>query len=304
MRTVSVLPEGVTLQDIDSDGRVLLILHSERLALGAGTLGSNEDKDLSWHDWNVAKDISPDGQSVLFEDSSAAASGYSVVLRKLDGTPPILLGKGTAGGLSPDGKWAISISVSDPEQVTLLPIGAGQPRPISQNLLEHIQTGWGRFLPDGRSILVNGNEAGHGRRCYQMDVNGATPRAVTPEGTRCGPASPDGRFLIGVSPSRELAIYPIGGGSPRQIPGLEPGFIPSQWSENSVLYGYQEGELPAKIYKVDPTTGKRSVVQQLHPAAPAGVVIVTPIVVSRDGKRFAYSYNKTSSMLEIAEDLR
>ena len=88
------------------------------------TLGSKEDVELSWHDWNVAKDISRDGQFVLFEDASEAAGpGYAVALRKLDGTLPVRLGDGSAGGLSPDGKWAISVSTGQPQQVTLLPIG-------------------------------------------------------------------------------------------------------------------------------------------------------------------------------------
>ena len=49
--------------------------------------------DLSWHDWNVAKDISADGQSVLFEDASeAAGSHYSLAIRKIDGAPPDTIG--------------------------------------------------------------------------------------------------------------------------------------------------------------------------------------------------------------------
>ena len=53
--------------------------------------------------------------------------GYTVALRKVDGALPIRLGDGSAGGLSPDGKWAISISVGNPKQVTLLPTGQSLP---------------------------------------------------------------------------------------------------------------------------------------------------------------------------------
>ncbi len=69
------------------------------------------------------------GSLCLFEDASEAAGpGYAVALRKLDGTLPVRLGEGSAGRMSPDGKWAISISTGQPQQLTLLPIGAGQPR--------------------------------------------------------------------------------------------------------------------------------------------------------------------------------
>ena len=64
-----------------------------------------------------------------------------------------------------------------------------------------------------------------------------------------------------------------------------------------MLYGYHPGELPSKIYKVEIATGKQTVVQELRPGAPAGVVIVAPVVVSRDGTRFAYSYNQALSVL-------
>ena len=68
--------------------------------MAASSPDGKEDIDLSWHDWNVAKEISRDGQSILFEDASeAAGSGYVVALEKLDGTLPTRLGDGSAGGL-------------------------------------------------------------------------------------------------------------------------------------------------------------------------------------------------------------
>ena len=110
------------------DGRVLVSLDVERLAMATSTR-AGKASDISWHDWDVAKDISRDGQSVLFEDASEAAGpNYAVAIRKIDGTPPVQLGEGSAGGLSPDGKWAISIITGSPGRITLYPIGPGQPR--------------------------------------------------------------------------------------------------------------------------------------------------------------------------------
>ncbi len=70
-----------------------------------------------------------------------------------------------------------------------------------------------------------------------------------------------------------------------------------------LLYGYHTGELPSKIYKVNIATGKETVVQELKPGAPAGVVMVAPVVVSRDGTHFAYSYNQTLSVLCLVSGL-
>ena len=305
MRTVLDLPMGITLQDVAPDGTVLVSLNSKRLAMGFSTLGSTRDVELSWHDWNVAKSISPDGSFVLFGDASEAAGpGYAVALRKVDGTLPVRLGEGSAGGLSPDGKWAISVSTTEPQRLTLLPIGAGQPRSIEVRGLEHIHTGWARFLEDGQRLIVNANEQGHSTRCYVLDLVGGTPKPVTPEGTVCGPSSPDSRYVVGVGQDSKVAIYPIGDSPPRSLPALDAGFLPVQWSsDGTLLFGYHLGELPSRIYKVRIDNGKESVVQELRPGVPAGVVMVAPVVVNREGTRFAYSYNQTLSVLYLISGL-
>jgi serine/threonine protein kinase/dipeptidyl aminopeptidase/acylaminoacyl peptidase len=305
-RTVLDLPTGLSLQDIAPDGRVLVALHSKQLGMAAGLVGSKEDDvDLSWHDWSVAKDISYDGQFVLFEDSSEAAGPhYAVAVHRMDGRLPVRLGEGSAGGLSPDGKWAISFSIGDPQRVILLPIGAGQPRSLNQIGLDHINSGWARFMPSGQQIIVNGSAQGHSVRCYMLDLNGEKPKPITPEGVRCGPPSPDGHLIATVGPDQITTIYSIDGGPGKPIPGAQTGYRPVQWSPSgSILYGYREGELPSRIYRVDVVTGRRSLLQQLKPSAPAGIVNISPIVVSRDGNRFAYSYNQTLSVLFLISGL-
>jgi eukaryotic-like serine/threonine-protein kinase len=299
------LPMAIGLQDIAPDGRVLVTLNSRRLAMAASSLGGKEDVELSWHDWNSARDISLDDQYVLFEDASeAAGAGYAVAVRKIDGTLPIKLGEGGSGGFSPDGKWALSISISATPQVALLPIGPGQPRSINVKGPEHIHNGWGRFLPNGQQIALNGDNAGTGSRCYVVDITSGEARPVTPEGVLCGPFAPNSQSLVGVGANQSLALYSLSGGEPKQIPHLNPHFHPLQWSnDGSLLYGHHVGEFPSKIYKVEIATGKETTVQILKPGVSAGVVIVSPIVVSRDGTQFAYSYYQFLSTLCLISGL-
>jgi eukaryotic-like serine/threonine-protein kinase len=307
IRTVLNSPVGILLQDIAPDGRVLVTtLNSRRLSLALSVQGVEQDKELSWHDWNVAKDISRDGQFVLFEDASQAAGpGYAVVLRRVDGSLPIKLGEGSAGGLSPDGKWAISISTGQPQQVMLLPIGPGQPRQVELGGLEQIQNGIARFLGNGEGLVVNGNEPGHGARCYVLALAGGKAKAVTPEGTTCGPSSPDGRFIVGVAANGNLARYPVEGGQSQPIPIKRPTFQTSRWSDDgAALYGYYASEFPRKVYRVEIATGKETVIRELKPSIPAGVVTVAPIVVSGDGTRIAYGYNVSLSTLYLISGLR
>lgn len=305
VRVLLDLPVAMTLQDISSDGRILVALNSQRLAIGFTKLGSQEDVDLSWHDWESARDISRDGQSILFEDASeAAGAGYSVVLRKVDGTLPIRLGEGSSGGLSPDGKWAAAIPTNQQTEITLLPIGPGQPRTIHITGIQHLHNGWARFFPDGQRITVIG-DSGHSPRCYVVDIATGVAKPATPEGVLCGPIAPDGRALIGRGMENVISVFPMHGGEPKPIPNLNSTFVPVQWSDDGVsLYGYHAGEFPSRVYKVEISSGKETFVKDLKPGAPAGVVMVAPVVASRDGKRFTYSYNETLSVLYLISGLR
>jgi Tol biopolymer transport system component len=306
VRKMLDLPAGLTLEDVAPDGRVLVSQDDERIAM-ASTARDGKSVDLSWHDWNIAKDISSDGQSVVFEDASEAAGAhYSVAIRKIDGTPPVQLGEGSAGGLSPDGKWAISILTGTPERVTLLPIGPGQPRTIALPGLEHIQNGYAHFLADGKHITLNASESGHGARSYLVDLDGGKPIPITPEGITSCLVSPDGQYILRASDAgTPVAVYPIAGGAPHPIPDLEPDFSPVQWSEDdSAVYGFRRGQVPTKVYKVNLVTGKKTLIRELQPTTTTGVVYIAPVVVARDGSRFAYSYYQVSSVLYLISGLR
>ena len=305
IRKILDLPTGMTLEDVAPDGRVLVSLDSVRLAM-ATAARDGKPVDLSSHDWSVAKDISRDGQSVLFEDSSAAAGAhYSLAIRKIDGTPPIQLGEGSGGGLSPDGKWAISIVPGKPGQVKLIPIGAGQSRAIAVPGLEQIHNGTAHFLADGKRITLNANEPGHGVRCYLVNLDGGKPIPVTPEGIANGLVSPDGQYILRSDEEGVVAEYPIAGGTPHTIPNLEVGFVPLQWSQDEkAVYGYRPGRLPTQVYKINLATGEKTVIQELQPDTTTGVVTIAPVVVTRDGSRSAYSYYQVFSVLYVISGLK
>jgi eukaryotic-like serine/threonine-protein kinase len=302
IRTVLKVPGGMTLQDIAPDGRVLVSLDSERIAM-ATAAREGKAVEISWHDWDIAKDISPDGQSVLFEDASEAAPpNYLVDIRKIDGSPPVQLGEGSAGGLSPDGKWAIAIIVGSPGRITLYPIGPGASRAVPVTGLERIHNGSSHFLADGKRITINGNEPGHGVRCYLLNLDGGKPTPITPEGITGGLVSPDGQFILANKP---VNLYPIAGGAPHSIPNLQPDFIPLQWTEDkSSVYGYRGGQIPTTVYKVNLLTGKQTIVRELQPETPTGLVTIAPVVVTRDGSRFAFSYYQVKSALYVISGLQ
>jgi eukaryotic-like serine/threonine-protein kinase len=303
IRTILRIPAGLTVQDIAPDGRVLLSLDVERLEMA--TLGRDgRPIDISWHDWDIAKDISPDGQSILFEDASEAAPpDYMVAIRRLDGTPPIQLGEGSAGALSPDGKWAIGIIIGNPGKITLYPIGPGQARTIPVTGLERIDNGSSHFLPDGKRITINGIEPGHNVRCYIESIDGGKPIAVTPEGITGGYVAPDGRHML--ANDGTVITLDANGSAPHPIPGINPEFKPIQWSADSTaVYGFYPGGIPVRVLKVDIATGRTTFIRDLQPETTTGLVAIKPVVMNRDASRFAFSYYQVFSGLYVVSGLR
>jgi eukaryotic-like serine/threonine-protein kinase len=120
LRLVFRAPGGVTLQDISSDGRVLMTHDEQRAGVIGMAAGATREKDLSWLDWSLPVDISRDGNTVLFdEQGEEGGPTYTAAVRDMRGSPPIPLGEGMAGDFSPDGKWVIT--TDSYTQVELLP---------------------------------------------------------------------------------------------------------------------------------------------------------------------------------------
>ena len=88
------------------------------------------------------------------------------------------------------------------------------------------------------------------------------------------------------------------------IPGLQTGDQASSWSQDyKILFVYQSGEVPAKVYRLDLATGKRTLWKQLVPGDPAGVATIGPILVTPDGKTFVYGFHRTLADLYLVEGL-
>jgi Tol biopolymer transport system component len=305
-RLVLRVPGGLTLQDISPDGRVLVSFDDERYGINGAAPGGQE-QDLSWFDSSLVRDISPDGKWLLLEETGEPAGPhYAVAMRRLDGSPPIKLGEGSAGAFSPDGKWVAAIFTGKPEQVVLLPTGAGQSRTVVVPGIDHFQNAAVRFLPDGKHLVLSGSEPGHAIRSYVQDLEGGKPRPITPEGLTAIRVSPDGKRVVGVGANREIVVYSLNGGPPRQVPGVPAGFAPGEWTadSSSLLMDAEEGRDRLGIYRVNVETGKRELLRTLSPKDPAGLVFVGRIVVSPDARSYAYSYYRMNSVLYVISGLK
>ena len=189
-------------------------------------------------------------------------------------------------------------------QFVLLPTGAGEPRPIPKSDINIQGATW---FPDGRRILISGNEPNRGSRLYVQDVSGGKPRAISPEGVtfRFHVVSPDGKSIVATGPDRRIAIYPVEPGEPRVVPGLEPDDIPLRWTaDGTSIFVNRPTAPPLRIEKVDVKTGRRTLWKEIRPPDPSGVESVGPAQITPDEKAYVYSYRRAIDDLYLATGLR
>ncbi len=304
-RLIARVPDTLSLQDIWQDGRVLLSRDTWRRELIGLAAGESKERDLSWFDYSYPSDISPDGKVLLFtEAGEGGGPNYSVYQRKIGEISAVRLGDGLAISVSPDGRWVIASPPSTPAQLVLLPTGPGEAKPLTHDSINHSRARW---LPDGRRFLFSGKEPGHAARIYLQDSSEAKPVPISPEGI--DPLvlvlSPDGQQVVGVGPDEKAYFYPVAGGEPKAVPGIEVGEQPIQWSDDAkAIYFYKPGDLPANVYRLELSTGRKTLWKALMPSDSAGVSRIGPILITPDGKSCLYGYHRILSDLYLVEGLK
>ena len=294
---------GVTIQDIAPDGRVLVTRDEQRAGMAGLARGATREQDLSWKDWSLPEDISPDGKAILFdEQGEQTGPNYVVAMRDLSGSSPVALGEGMAGDFSPDGKWAAATLSYD--RLILLPTGVGSVKRIDRGSIEH----YGpviHWTPDGKQILFSGNQAGHAARCFLQSINGGDPRAVTPEGFSFCKVSPDGKW-ISTTNSKEgsVQLYSIDGGEPHAVTGMLPEETYTWTADPHFLYVYKAREKPIRIFRLNIATGQRQFFREIVLPESAGICGLTHLLFGPDGREYVYGYIQLLSDLYLVSGLK
>ncbi len=289
VRVVVRAPISLLLLDVSRDGRVLLTRNSYLTDIVGLPAGEAKERDLSWLDDVGISDLSTDGKIFIYthwgEGSGPNGTAY---LSKTDGSPAVPLGEGFATALSPDGKWVLSTPAIPSSQILMLPTGAGEMKRLERDRIENYV--WAGWFPDGKRILFVGREPGKGMRCYVQNAEGGQPRPVTPEGVLMKTIvmafiSSDGRYLIAAdSQGRELLYSVKGMENPRSIPGLAEDDHVIRWSaDGRSLFVYRLRELPAKVYRLDLSTGRKELWKELTPSDLTGIhwpIDIYPAILS------------------------
>jgi WD40 repeat protein len=306
-RLVLRVPSILTLHDISRSGRVLLSKDDAQVGMVVRVPGDKAERDVSWFDWSLISDFSKDGKTLVFsETGEAVGAKYGIYLRKTDGSPAIRLGDGAFASLSPDGKWVVVNAVND-GQLELLPTGAGEPKLLTHDNIQHLFSTW---HPDGKEIIFIGVDPGHGRRTYIYDVSTGATRPITAEGTLGNFVSPDGSKMLITANGQDFAVFPLrnDGTPPKPVKGMLPDEQPLEWdSDNKHLLGMNPTQaplFPLTVFRLDPETGERQPWKQISGIDPAGVESIMSVRFDSSGNSYAYSYYRVLSELYVIEGLK
>jgi Tol biopolymer transport system component len=305
IRLVAQMPGELELDDISRDGRALLAHHTLINSMRAWTAGASAERDVTWLDFSVPSDISADGRTILFTElGEAGGKTARVYVRGTDGSPAVRLGDGQALALSPDGKSVLVSLPGAADRFVLLPTGTGEPKTIALSGFDAIDVA--AWLPGGKEFVFAGQEAGGRWRVYRIGTEGGKPRAISPEGVRIpavttGPVSPDGRFFFGARGPGKWFRFPVDGGEPRPIAGLERGDLPLRWASDGSIWvsRFSAGE----IWRLNPESGRKTP-SGIKLKADFGNLSFMRVVMTPDGRAYAYAQRRAHSVLYVVEGLR
>jgi Tol biopolymer transport system component len=303
VRLLARVPGELTILDVGKEGNVLLTRGNDRSGMVGLAPGEAKERDLSWLDWSVPGSLSADGKMILFfESGEGGGPHYAVYLRNTDGSPAIRLGEGSGVSLSPDGQWALSRLNVVPSPLVLYPTGVGEMKQLKNDGLNHMS---GVFLPDGKRFVFTGTEPGHGARLYLESLDEGEAHAISMEGVASNVLSPDGKFIAARAPDRKTYLFPVEGGEPKPVGGVQPDEFPTSWSSDGhSLFVITRGQIPAQVFRVDVATGQRTFWRSFEPADSAGIDTIRGVLVSADNKAYVYGYSRTLSDLYLVEGLK
>ena len=306
-RTLLRVPGSLLLGGVAADGTVLLSHDIARRGASALGRGEPRERDISWLDWTQPVALSDDGTTLLLtEEGEGGGAGYGVYVRKLDGSPAVRLGMGNALAMSADGKWVIAQKLNpSPTQLILLPTGAGEGRPLTNDALTHDNA---RFLPDGKRFIFLGAESGKAARIWVQNLAGGAAAPVTPEGIVGLSVTPDGTRLV----ARERGVrklYPIDGkGEPQPLKFVDTTDNIVRFTADgsaALIRRPPRADGGVDVVRVDLTTGARTPVRTVMPLSESiGNGGVGQLLMTSDGAVYVQGYGVTQSDLFLVKGLR
>jgi eukaryotic-like serine/threonine-protein kinase len=309
LRQPLAMPGRLHLRDIGPNGQLLVAQGIARRGMVVSSGDGETQRDLSWLDFSLLRDISSDGKMILFEEEGNETTNYTVYVRDIDGSPAVPIGEGYGAALSPDKKWALAIKLTEPDhELWLLPVGPGEPRRMNPPSL--VPVALANFLSDGKRIIYPARESGRFARMWLQDVTAGAPRPISPEGVTGRFVSPDDKWVLAirrdpVSGEIHPGLLSIDDGKTEDIAGLHPADFPLGWTSDGQLYVATRNNQRTALHvdKLNPHTGARSPWRDLS-TAPIGGILPDPPIITPDGSTYGFDYRVRLSDLYTVTGVR
>jgi eukaryotic-like serine/threonine-protein kinase len=305
-RTIYCGTAPTRILDIAPSGRALVSTEEARGSMALVEHGSNsEERDLSWLSYSWGPRISQDGSEILFTDlSEQSGNNYSVYVRKSDGSPAVrLAGGGYGADISSDGKWALVVLPDDPvARVQVVPVGAGQARVLHW---DGLQPRWAQWFPDGQRILLMASPSGQPEAIYITDVNGSTPKQLSPGNSPWGSIAPDGNSFF-IFQNGAWVVRSVSDGSSKPMPGIQVGEGPIKWASDAKhVFVQATSATGLTIYKVDVESGQRELWRVVTPKDQVGLRPMNiPTAITPDGRWMVFTYRTQLGQLYQSDNLK
>jgi hypothetical protein len=118
--------------------------------------------------------------------------------------------------------------------------------------------------------------------------------------------SPDGEFLVGFLDD-VAALYPLKGGPPVPIRGIDAGDRPIQWSPDGRSLYLKNGKEPGKIWLLEISSAKKRLFREVGPKepwlGPAGGWLQN-VFITPDGTSYVTSFTGFLADLFVLDGLK
>jgi hypothetical protein len=293
----------VIVQDVAREGGWIAIRMEQHWSIRARLPGHSGEREFSWMNDAHTPHLSVNGRGLLFTDQSpSGGANYAVMYRDTSGGQPVRIGEGVGLGLSTDGAWALAYVLSSRGYV-LYPLGPGDP--VRLDRLPSGTVNSVHWSPDDKHVLIIcGSEPSKPSRCYRQDSVNGQPVPITPEGVVNAWVTTDNRTLLTWGVDSSWRLMPVAGGPSRPARGLTDADLLIAWARDGRSVFVRASALPARIERVDLTSGARLFVREIAPPDRAGHVEVPFVSLLEDAAGYAYDYAKPTSTLFVVRGAR
>ena len=226
-------------------------------------------RSIGVRSYGILHALSRDGRLALLDDETTdAGPSYPIYLRRTDGSPPVSLGEGSGGCLSPDGLEVLVVR-KEPrgDLLTVFQTAGGAGKPLDAGGLTAASVTWSRT----RGILVLARRGGDPPRIWKIAAD-HPPEAI-------GPPLPPEAVTFGVPPPAENRALVVSRDGSLYWANLDDAGSPPQkadWSlaggdaDNVAQWGFPgfsadgqwcwvvpDGPPPIRVDRVNLSTGKR-----------------------------------------------